>query len=220
MITRSQPDLVTPRLAYNGRRDRVHPAPWATDQGVPNDNDPNPQDSGIRTPERMPWKERIRPSIWRRGEDDDQTATNRGCGFIINLVNTDGFGGQTIYLKEGALPTVYVAHQTEGALSFGGTGGGTTNPVTCDVGGASNIGGSYNVSTTFSAWYNQPTGCKPPRPDSSFYQIINGPCAITVNGTLVNPTDVLTIFGVADSGYNVGLTPGFGAGTPIVVVIL
>ncbi len=220
---RFQPNFATPRIAYNGRRESVHPDVWATDQGVPNDDDPNPSYPEIHVPMGVPWRERVRPQIWKRADEDpDKIGTGCIYGFSISVA-TDSGDGQTIYLKEGILPTCYYLNSTEGALSYSGS-----MPPACGSPVlTSGVSGTYHpffAPIHFKAWWNLWVVCDPddPPPDTSFGVISNqGTCPIrlTINGTLsvLNPGDPPFGFDPLVFDGVDGDESGFGGGTPIII---
>lgn len=75
MLQRSEPDLVTPRISYRGVREHVHQRTWATDQGIPNEQDPDPDESNLLIPSRAPWHERFRQGPWKRAYEDEAKGT-------------------------------------------------------------------------------------------------------------------------------------------------
>ncbi len=216
MPNHPQPDFPVPRILYDGTRERMHPRPWITDQGTPNENDPNPDETHIRVPFQEPYRRRVRPQNYKRGEDEEPPPSRCVYRMAVTAA-TDDDNGQTIYLKVNAAAVVYYGHTSEGIFSFSGN-----NPPACtgaDVAAVTCPTGSLITSfpMVFTAWWNWSNHACGPSIDTSFFQFQNrGTCDVLVNGTLTAPGDFFRQDGIAEAPGS-GDQHAFGGGSVFTV---
>ncbi len=223
-----QPDFSVPRFLYEelelaGKvrsiRERMHPRAWMTDQGVPNEADPNPDETLFRIPLREPYHRRTRPRNYKRGDDDEEAILNQ-CDYRITLTAlTEDTKGETIYVKQDALPTVYYGNHSAGILfwnagndppAYGGAPFAVIAAVSQPL---------PNIPITFSAWWNWADNSGAAPTDTSLIQIINsGSCDIKINGTLVAPSFDLTQAGLARAPDG-GAQNTFAGGTTFTITL-
>ncbi len=213
-----QPDFPTPRIRYKGGRKRVHGKPWATDQGVPNEADYNPDESDLKFPESGNLPERFRPENWKRGEEDVASIKLCRPGLFVSAV-TDSDEGQTIYLKQDGNATCYYGNVSVPPLGFVGA-----NPPACGGASPSAVTGIYipipYSPLVFRCWWNIWIVCGPAPPDTTIFQIFNnGTCTLDVNGTVLNNGDGFTFNGVAQAP-GLGDQSAYALGTTFTVTIL